>query len=101
VALVEAGQELDLAPVHAVLEHWRMRAWMTRDRARTSVRCAVRLSCSPGSNRQRTSPSRSPRPGYDQDLSNTVYVVTTVPQAPAEFAGRRGMITVTWVSLVA
>jgi hypothetical protein len=31
VALVEAGQELDLAPVHAVLEHWRMRAWMTRD----------------------------------------------------------------------
>src|SRR5215468_7935149 len=32
-ALEEAGQELDLAPVHAVLEHWRMRAWMTRDRA--------------------------------------------------------------------
>jgi Family of unknown function (DUF6247) len=44
-ALVEAGQELDLAPVHAVLEHWRMRAWMTRDRAthRRSMRRAVEL----------------------------------------------------------
>jgi Family of unknown function (DUF6247) len=44
-ALVEAGQELDLAPVHAVLGHWRMRAWMTRDRAthRRSMRRAVEL----------------------------------------------------------
>ncbi|MGD9530136.1 MAG: DUF6247 family protein [Dehalococcoidia bacterium] len=32
-ALDEAGRSLDLAGVHAVLEHWRTRSWITRDPA--------------------------------------------------------------------
>jgi Family of unknown function (DUF6247) len=42
-ALDEAGRELDLQPVHEVVEHWRRRAWITRDREqhRRIVREAV------------------------------------------------------------
>jgi len=42
-ALDEAGRELDLQPVHEVSEHWRRRAWITRDREqhRRIVREAV------------------------------------------------------------
>jgi hypothetical protein len=30
-ALAEAGRTLELGGVHDVLEHWRMRSWITRD----------------------------------------------------------------------
>ena len=42
-ALDEAGRELDLQPVHEVVEHWRRRAWITRDpeQHRRIVRGAV------------------------------------------------------------
>jgi hypothetical protein len=30
-ALTEAGRSLELAGVHEVLEHWRIRSWITRD----------------------------------------------------------------------
>ncbi|PVZ11024.1 DUF6247 family protein [Actinomycetospora cinnamomea] len=42
-ALEEAARELDLGPVHTVVEHWRRRAWITRDREqhRRIVREAV------------------------------------------------------------
>jgi hypothetical protein len=30
-AIAEAGRTLELAGVHEVLEHWRTRAWITRD----------------------------------------------------------------------
>jgi len=50
---------------------------MTRDRAthRRSMRHAVELLT--GQQPPEANPSRSPRPGSDQDLSNTGYVVTT------------------------
>ncbi|WP_433784437.1 DUF6247 family protein [Actinomycetospora sp. CA-101289] len=45
-ALDEAERELDLQPVHEVVEHWRRRAWITRDREqyRRIVREAVEES---------------------------------------------------------
>lgn len=44
-ALVEAGQSLELVGVHDVLEHWRTRAWVTRDpeQHRRLVRRAAEL----------------------------------------------------------
>jgi hypothetical protein len=44
-ALAEAGQSLDLEGVFDVLEHWRMRSWITRDKQqhRRVVRRAVEL----------------------------------------------------------
>jgi hypothetical protein len=33
-ALDEAGRSLDLAGVHDVVEHWRIRSWITHDRRR-------------------------------------------------------------------
>ena len=44
-ALDEAGRSLDLAGVHDVVEHWRIRSWMTRDRQqhRRTVRRAAEL----------------------------------------------------------
>ena len=44
-ALAEAGQSLDLEGVFDVLEHWRMRSWITRDKRehRRVVRRAVEL----------------------------------------------------------
>lgn len=44
-ALAEAGRTLELAGVHDVLEHWRMRCWITRDPAehRRVVRRAAEL----------------------------------------------------------
>ena len=43
--MAEAGHTLDLTVVHAVVEHWRTRAWITRDPAehRRVVRRAVEL----------------------------------------------------------
>lgn len=44
-ALTEAGRSLDLAGVHDTVEHWRRRAWITRDRRehRRVVRRAVEV----------------------------------------------------------
>lgn len=44
-ALDEAGRTLDLAGVHDTVEHWRMRAWITRDpeQHRRVVRRAAEL----------------------------------------------------------
>jgi Family of unknown function (DUF6247) len=44
-ALDEAGRSLDLAGVHDVVEHWRIRSWITRDRQehRRVVRRAAEL----------------------------------------------------------
>jgi hypothetical protein len=44
-ALAEAGRSLDLEGVFDVLEHWRMRSWITRDKQqhRRVVRRAVEL----------------------------------------------------------
>jgi Family of unknown function (DUF6247) len=44
-ALAEAGRSLELAGLHAVLEHWRMRSWITREPAehRRLVRRAAEL----------------------------------------------------------
>lgn len=44
-ALAEAGRTLELTGVHDVLEHWRMRCWITRDPAehRRLVRRAAEL----------------------------------------------------------
>ncbi|MGI8817334.1 MAG: DUF6247 family protein [Pseudonocardia sp.] len=44
-ALVGAGRSLDLAGVHEVVEYWRRRSWITRDRQehRRVVRRAVEL----------------------------------------------------------
>ena len=44
-ALDEAGRSLDLAGVHDVVEHWRVRSWITRDRQqhRRVVRRAAQL----------------------------------------------------------
>ncbi len=44
-ALDQAGESLDLAPIMEVVEHWRMRSWVTRDRAehRRVVRRAAEL----------------------------------------------------------
>ena len=45
MALEEAGRSLDLAAVIEVVEHWRRRSWITRDRLehRRVVRRAVEL----------------------------------------------------------
>ena len=45
MALEEAGRSLDLAGVIEVVEHWRLRSWITRDRLehRRVVRRAVEL----------------------------------------------------------
>lgn len=45
VALAEAGRTLELAGVHETVEHWRMRAWITRDpeQHRRVVRRAAEL----------------------------------------------------------
>lgn len=42
-ALAEAGRSLDLSGVHEMLEHWRYRCWITRDKQqfRAVVRAAV------------------------------------------------------------
>ena len=44
-ALDQAARSLDLTEVHDVVEHWRIRCWMTRDRRehRRVVRRAVEL----------------------------------------------------------
>jgi Family of unknown function (DUF6247) len=44
-ALEEAGQSLDLGGLHDVVEHWRIRSWISRDRPehRRVVRRAVEL----------------------------------------------------------
>jgi hypothetical protein len=44
-ALAEAGRSLDLAGLHDTVEHWRIRAWITRDgqEHRRVVRRAVEL----------------------------------------------------------
>jgi uncharacterized protein DUF6247 len=33
-ALEEAGRTLELSGIHSVVEHWRQRSWVTRDRDR-------------------------------------------------------------------
>lgn len=44
-ALAEAGRSLDLTELHRMVEHWRIRAWVTRDQAehRRVVRFAAEL----------------------------------------------------------
>ncbi|MGH3991886.1 MAG: DUF6247 family protein, partial [Pseudonocardiaceae bacterium] len=44
-ALAEAGRTLDQAGIHETVEHWRMRAWITRDpgQHRRVVRRAAEL----------------------------------------------------------
>jgi hypothetical protein len=44
-ALAEAGRSLDLTGLHEVVEHWRRRSWITRDREkhRRLVRRATEL----------------------------------------------------------